>query len=51
MTWGMLFYQDIFFYIYLILAWFYYRPLFLPTVTVAILFNLLAIWRIRRRRR
>jgi hypothetical protein len=47
---GILLYQDFFFYVYLILAYTYARHFFLPILGVAVLFNLYAIWRIRRRR-
>ena len=48
MTIGMMLYQDFFLYVYLILFWVYYRPLYLPTLSIALLFNLYSLWQIRR---
>jgi len=50
MTIGMVLHQNFFFYVYLILSWVYYRPFFLPTLSIAILFNLYSLWQIRQRR-
>jgi hypothetical protein len=51
MTIGVMLYQDFFFYVYLILSYTYARRFFLPILGVAILFNLYALWRIRRRKK
>ena len=51
MTVGTMLYQDFFFYVYLILAYTYARPFFLPVLGLTLVFNLFALWRIRRRKR